>query len=48
MKFLLDDGNQHVSRHGAPDLRLDGVLAVAQELLDAQVEHSRPLSSPLS
>ena len=37
MKFLLDDGNQHVSRHGAPDLRLDGVLAVAQELLDSQV-----------
>ena len=37
MKFLFDDGNQHVSRHGAPDLRLDGVLAVAQELLDSQV-----------
>ena len=37
MKFLLDDGNQYVSRHGAPDLRLDGVLAVAQELLDSQV-----------
>lgn len=37
MKFLLDNGNQNVSRHGAPDLRLDGVLAVAQELLDSQV-----------
>ncbi len=37
MKFLFDDSNQHVSRHGAPDLRLDGVLAVAQELLDSQV-----------
>ena len=37
MKFLFDDGNQHVSRHGAPDLRLDGILAVAQELLDSQV-----------
>ena len=37
MKFLLDDGDQHVSRHGAPDLRLDGVLAVAQELLDSQM-----------
>ena len=37
MKFLLDDGNQHVSRHGAPNLRLDGILAVAQELLDSQV-----------
>ena len=37
MKFLFDNGNQNVSRHGAPDLRLDGVLAVAQELLYAQV-----------
>ena len=37
MKFLFNDGNQHVSRHGAPDLRLDGVLAIAQELLDSQV-----------
>lgn len=37
MKFLLDDGNQHVSRHGAPNLRLDGILPVAQELLDSQV-----------
>ena len=37
MKFLFDNGNQNVSRHGTPDLRFDGVLAVAQELLDAQV-----------
>ena len=37
MKFLFDDGNQNVGRHGAPDLRLDGVLAVAQKLLDAKV-----------
>ena len=37
MKFLFDDSNQNVSRHGAPDLRLDGVLAVAQKLLDAKV-----------
>ena len=37
MKFLFNDGNQHVSRYCAPDLRLDGVLAVAQELLDSQV-----------
>lgn len=37
MKFLFDNGNQHVGRHGAPNLRLDGVLAVAQEPLDAQV-----------
>lgn len=37
MKLFFDDGNQHVSRHGAPDLRLGGVLAVAQELLDSQV-----------
>ncbi len=37
MKFLLNNGNQHVGGNGAPDLRLDGVLAVAQKLLDAQV-----------
>ncbi len=37
MKLLLDNGNQHVGRHGAPDLRLDGVLAGAQKALDAQV-----------
>ena len=37
MKFLFDDGNQNVGRYGAPDLRLDGVLAVAQKLLDAKV-----------
>ena len=37
MKFLLYNGNQHVSRHSAPDLRLDGILAVAQELLYSQV-----------
>ena len=37
MKFLFDDSNQNVGRHGAPDLRLDGVLAVAQKLLDAKV-----------
>ena len=37
MKLLLDDGNEHVGRHGAPDLRLDCVLAGAQKTLDAQV-----------
>jgi hypothetical protein len=37
MKLLLDDGNQHVGRYGAPDLRLDGVLAGAQKAPDAQV-----------
>ena len=37
MKFLLDDGNQHVSGHGAPDLRLHRVLAGAQKTLDTQV-----------
>ena len=37
MKFFLNDGNEHVGGHGAPDLRLDCVLAVAQKLLDAQV-----------
>ena len=37
MKLLLDDGNEHVSGHGAPDLRLHGVLARTQEFLDPQM-----------
>jgi hypothetical protein len=37
MKLLLDDGDEHVRGHGAPDLRLHRVLARAQESLDAQV-----------
>ena len=37
MQALLDDGNQHVCAYGDPDLRLHGVLACAQECLDAQV-----------
>ena len=37
MKFLFDNGDQHVSGDGAPDLRLHRVLAVADETLDAQV-----------
>ena len=37
MKLLLDDGDEHVGRHGAPDLRLDRILAGAEEFLDAQM-----------
>ena len=37
MKLLFDDGDQHVSGHGAPDLRLHRVLARAQKALDAQM-----------
>jgi hypothetical protein len=37
LKLLLDNGNQHIGRHGASDLRLDDILAVAQELLNSQV-----------
>jgi len=37
LKLLLDDGDEHVGGHGAPHLRLHGVLAVAEKLLDAQV-----------
>lgn len=37
MKFFLNNGNEHVGGHGAPDLRLDCVLAVAQKLLDTKV-----------
>lgn len=37
MQFLLGDGDQGICGHGTPDLRLDGVLAGAQEPLDPQV-----------
>ena len=37
LRALLDDGDQHVGRHRDPDLRLDRVLAGAEERLDAQV-----------
>ena len=37
MEFFLNNGDEHVGGHGAPDLRLDCVLAVAKKLLDAQV-----------
>ena len=37
MKLLLDDDDQHVGGHGAPDLRLHRVLAGTQEAFDAQV-----------
>jgi len=37
LKFFLNNGDEHVGGHGAPDLRLDCVLAVAKKLLDAQV-----------
>ncbi len=37
MKFFLNNGDEHVGGHGAPDLRLDCVLAVAQKLLDTKV-----------
>ncbi len=37
MKFFLNNGVEHVGGHGAPDLHLDRVLAVAQKLLDTKV-----------
>ena len=37
MKLLFDDGNEHVGKYGAPDLRLHRVLAGAQKTLDTQV-----------
>jgi hypothetical protein len=30
MELLLDDDSLHVIRHGAPDLRFDGVVSVGQ------------------
>ena len=37
MKLLFNNGNQHVSGNGAPDLRLHRVLARSQKTLDAQM-----------
>ncbi len=37
MKLLFSNGDQDIGRDGAPDLRLHGVLAVAQKLLDSQM-----------
>ena len=37
MQLLLEDGDQHVGGYGAPDLRLDRVLAAAEKCLDAQM-----------
>jgi hypothetical protein len=37
LKLLFNDGNQHVSADGRPDLSLHGVLACAEKVLDAQV-----------
>ena len=37
VESLLDDGHEHVDRHGDPDLRLDCVLAGTEEDLDAKM-----------
>jgi hypothetical protein len=37
LKFFLNNGDEHIGGHGAPNLRLDRVLAVAQKLLDTYV-----------
>ena len=37
LRALLDDGDQHIGRHGDPYLRLHRVLAGAEEGLDAQM-----------
>ena len=37
MKFLFNDGDQHVGGDGTPDLRLHGVLGGTQEFLDSQM-----------
>ena len=37
LKLLFDNGDQHVSGDSAPDLCFHGVLAVADETLDAQI-----------
>ena len=35
MQTFLCNGDQHIGAHGNPDLRLHGVFAGAQKLLDA-------------
>ena len=47
MKLLFDDGDQHIGGHGAPDLRLHGILARTQKALDAQII-VRPSRSAIS
>ena len=37
MKLLFDNGDQYVGGDSAPDLRLHGILAVADKSLDAQM-----------
>ena len=37
MKFLFDDGDQHVGLYGVPDLRLHRVLVGGQKSLDPQM-----------
>jgi hypothetical protein len=37
LKLLFGDGDQDVGGDSAPDLRLHGVFAVADETLDAQM-----------
>ena len=37
MQLLFDNGDEHVGGDSTPDLRLHGVLAVAQKAFDAQV-----------
>ena len=37
MKFFLNNGDEYVGRHAAPNLRLERVLAVAQKLFDTPV-----------
>ena len=41
MKHSLDNGDQHVSGHGAPDLRLHRVLAGAEKSLNPTREHRK-------
>ena len=47
MKLLFDNGDQHVSSDGVPDLRFDRVLAVADETFDTQQMLLDPLEEPL-
>ena len=37
MKLLFDNGDQHISGDGTPDLRFDRVLAVTDEAFDTQM-----------
>src|SRR5258708_24549434 len=42
IKLLVEDGNHEINRDRNPDLRLDGIGAVSEEVLDPQMAFDPP------